>query len=292
MKKNVKILAIMNLLCYFSYLIFSYVHAKIEIKNWWVIVGFAPYFLVILSGFIVFHNEKDKYKILRVEAIADLLIRIFALCINFNRSIHVKFSLWFNLIIIALILSFILNIFLESLMYKKASLYKEIEEDIKYYEIPFEDRKNFNNMSRSVISQLIEPPVLFIVLLTIIGYKKSNSPGYVGFYTKIDACLLVFYFIHNYKALLLFYKDKIIARQAFIKENLYVVITIKLGIIFAVIRGLGYNFGAGVDFLLLCLQMVALYPNFVFRNKRALKVQRIRKAKEAAGDKRRNSKRP
>jgi len=76
----------------------------------------------------------------------------------------------------------------------------------------------------------------------------------------------------------LFYKDKIVARNTFVKENVVVLLAIILSAIFATFRIIGYN--SGIDPLLSILGMVPIYHNFIGRHKRAAKVNKMRKAKQ------------
>lgn len=241
MKKRVKILMEINLLCYFSFFIYSYVYSKIEIKNWWVIIAFIPYVLVVLSSFIVFNNKKDKFNSIRVEGIIDLLLRVITLFTNFYTTTLEKFSLKFKLIILFLVLLFILNIFLEVLMYRKATLYKEDKYNMNWYDISFEDRINYNDMFKSVKKSFGEMSCLVIIITIILGVNKNSSTSSMIGLSVISLALFIFFLKRSYATLELFYKDKDILKKNFIKENSYVVISLILGVIFCFGRFHGYG---------------------------------------------------
>jgi len=59
MQKSIRALIIFNLLCYFSYLIYTCAKLNVGITNWWVIAAILPYFLVICSAFVVFNEDKN-----------------------------------------------------------------------------------------------------------------------------------------------------------------------------------------------------------------------------------------
>lgn len=278
MKKSIRILIILNLLSYFSYLIYSCVQFNMVIKNWWVITAILPYILVISSSFIVFNNEKDKSSIFKLEAVIDLFARILALFINFSLKVLVEYPLWFNIMILAVLVLFFLNIYMEKRMYKKVVSLKEINNNPQYYDLSWEDKINFNDMDSAIRSELREIPIVIFILTTITGFKTSSSEDSIIFFGLIDICLFGYFLYHNYRALLLFYKDKKVARNIFVKGNAFVLLAIILCSIFGIFRILGYN--SGIDSLLSILGMIPLYPNFVLRIKRALKVKKIRMAKQ------------
>lgn len=277
MKKSIKTLIIFNLLCYFSYLLYTYAQLNVGITSWWVITAMLPYFLVMCSAFIVFHEDK-KFKSLKIEAIIDLFVRIIALFINFTLKVFVKYSVWFNLIILAMLVLFLLNIYLEKRMYKKAVMFKEIRNNEKTYDFSWEDRVNFNNMDRAMGREMFEIPVMIFIFTTVMGLEMGTDKSEIIFFVLLDTCLFGYFLYHSYRSLILFYKDKIVARNTFVKENSVVLLAIILSAIFATFRILGYN--SGIDPLLGILGMVPIYRNFIGRHKRAAKVNRMRKAKQ------------
>jgi hypothetical protein len=250
-----------------------------EIKGLWSFIAFIPHFLLIISAFILFPSEKNRFKIIRTEAIIDLILRIAAFFINFRIRGLEKFSMWFDFVIMSVVVLFLLNILLESIMYKKVSSYNE-SNDIEYYEFSFEDRNNYNDMRKAVLNETIEIPIIIIIITTILGFKRSSSTGSIIDLSVLDVLLLIYFFKHSYESLSLFYKDKLIVRKIFIKENKFVVINILVGVILVALRVLVCDFCDLVNFVLFSLQMSILIPNFIARNKRSIKVNKIRRAKE------------
>lgn len=275
LKKSIKILIIFNLICYFSYFIYTCVDQNMTIHGGWVITAFLPYFLVIFSAFLIGDNEKGK--IFRIEAIIDLILRIAALFINFSLHGLEKYSLRFNLTVIVVLVLFLLNIYIEKRMYIKAESINYISKDPKYYEYSFEDRLNLNDMISSVRSDLAEIPILMIILTSLTGFKRSSSSSYVSFFGILDSCFLGYLLYHSYNLILLYYKDKSVTRNVFLKQNTSLLITIMLCSIFDAFRVLGYS--SGIDDFLKIVAMLPLYTYFTLRSKRALKVKKMMIAK-------------
>jgi len=195
MKKSIKTLIIFNLLCYFSYLLYTYAQLKVGITGWWVITAILPYLLVLCSAFIVFHEDR-KFKILKIEAAIDLFVRIIALFINFTLKVIVKYSVWFNLIILAMLVLFLLNIYLEKKMYKKAVMFKEIRNNEKNYDFSWEDRTNFNDMDRAMGREMFEIHIMVFIFTTIMGLEMGTDKSEIFFLVYlIPAYLGVFYTI-------------------------------------------------------------------------------------------------
>lgn len=164
-------------------------------------------------------------------------------------------------------------------MYNKVKKQTHIEKEIKWDDLSWEDRRNFNNMYRSYTKSIFEPFILMIVITTILGFNRNSSTSSVVVYSLIDVFLFIYFIKHRYFSLSLFYEDKRVLNKIFMKENIFIGINIFLGIIFAFFRMLGYGNTDGIKFILFILQMSLLYPYFKLCGERVRKVLEIKKIK-------------
>lgn len=120
MKKDIKILILINILCYIVYFFHGYLDMETKIR-WHFYMYFSSYILVASSSFYLINLYICKNKIIEVLAEMDLFIRICALFLSFHLSLAESGFIELNVISISMIVLFILNIALEILIFKKTA---------------------------------------------------------------------------------------------------------------------------------------------------------------------------
>lgn len=271
MKKLIKILSIVNILFYICCFTYTYIASRIEIVNWWSVIIFAIYILLFISLGITFHYEfKGKTKL---WLIVDFIIRVAAAFISFYIVTINEYS--FKLVMIGiLILLFIINIILEVFIYK----YINYEgKKLKWEEVSWEDRKSHNSRVKSISNIATENIILGLVTISLYSFDMNFSMGYILGFCAINILLLSHYFKCNYYSINLYYSNKSEAKKMFIKENLFVVISLVVGVVFIFIREKIKT--DEMKFISLVLQVAPLYLPLQYRYKRAIRTNEIIKSK-------------
>ena len=126
MRKGMKFLIVLNLICYINSLILSYQTSIMGMKTinpFWLV---SPYLFIFISLF----TFSTLYSMIRKYTIIDFAIRYLAILIIYKGSNYELFSSLYIILTLIGISIFIINIFIEINMYNKVKQYC-IDHDIK-----------------------------------------------------------------------------------------------------------------------------------------------------------------
>lgn len=274
MEKHIKNLMKINILCYISYFLYTWANLNVEMKNWYVLLGVAPYFLVIISSFIAIEPKKE-FRGFRFQAFVDLIIRIGALFLNFFLHTFEKFSLLFIVSIVIVIVLLILNIYIENLMYKKAEQYIIKDNFDLNDESNLEEKLNYNLMSKSLLWSIVEIPLLVIVISNISGMNKSNDFRFIMIMSLITVLLISMYFKINFKSTSAFYNDKLKTKKVFIREIFFVSASLLVGIISVSLKL--FELSDFINFIIISVEILIIFPILLERSKRVNQINRIKR---------------
>ncbi|MBU3075863.1 hypothetical protein [Clostridium estertheticum] len=283
MKKAVKLLILLNLMNYISNFVFAFMYSynKIAVQSnvmLEVVWLLSPYVFLIATSFILATDYKEEYKTFKVEAIIDWFIRLVSCCVVFQ-EFNFKFLSSEYIIQQAILVSlFIINIYLEYKMYKKAKKYILIKkEDIAVEKISEEEKQNIRAIGKAAtlgVSSFFIFAGLGMGVTQIMDIDIKLLRVFIIF---VSICTFIWFLTTNYRKCYLFYLDKSLAKRIFIRDALYAA----LGYIMILIAAFGL-FGntllaSAVEFIGILL----LYPTI--RTNRKIGI-RYKKVKDILGE--------
>ena len=279
MKKAVKLLMLLNLMNYISNFVFAFIYSydkaavqsNVMLDLFWIL---SPYVFLIATSFILATDNKEEYKTFKIEAIIDWFVRVFSCCVVFQ-EFNFKFLSAEYIIQQAILASlFIVNIYLEYIMYKKAKKYMSIKKDNMEVEIISEEEKqNIREMGKAAtlgVSSLFIFAGLGMGVTQILDINIKLLRLVIIF---VSTCTFIWFLTSNYRKCYLFYLDKSLAKRIFFRDASYA--SLGYTIIFIASFGLfGTNtlLASSVEFIGILL----LYPTIRTDRKIGLRYTKVK----------------
>ncbi|MCB2362581.1 hypothetical protein LGL00_26880, partial [Clostridium estertheticum] len=183
----------------------------------------SPFVFLIATSFILATDYKDEYKIFKTEAIIDLFIRFLSCFVVFQ--FNFKFlSTEFIIQQVILASLFIINIYLEYRMYKKAKKYIPIKKgNMEIERISEEEKQNIREMGEAATLGVTS---FFILACLGMGTIKTHinikSPDlFMMLIMFVSIYAFIWFLFANYKKCCLFYLDKSLAKRIFVRDACY-----------------------------------------------------------------------
>ncbi|MCB2342396.1 hypothetical protein [Clostridium estertheticum] len=282
MKKAVKLLMLLNLMSYINNFAFAFIYSynKIGVQSnvllevVWIL---SPFVFLIATSFILATDYKDEYKIFKTEAIIDLFIRFLSCCVVFQEFNFKFLSTEFIIQQVILASLFIINIYWEYRMYKKAKKYIPIKkENMEIERISEEEKQNIREMGEAATLGVTS---FFILACLGMGTIKTHinikSPDlFMMLIMFVSIYAFIWFLFANYKKCCLFYLDKSLAKRIFVRDACYA----SLGYIINIIAAFGV-FGLHTLFesIVTFLGFLLLYPTIRTDRKIGLRYTKVKK---------------
>ncbi|MBZ9606705.1 hypothetical protein G9F73_002485 [Clostridium estertheticum] len=279
MKKSVKILMLLNLISYISNFAFAFIYSydKIVLKNnltievFWVL---SPYVFLIATSFILATDNKEEYKMFKIEAIIDWVIRVASCCVAFQ-GFNFKFlSAGFIIQQVILASLLIVNVYLEYKMYKKAKKHTPVKKENMEVEIISEEEKqNIREIGKAATLGMTSFFIFAGFGMGITQIHQIDIKLLRIFIVFVSIYSFIWFLIANYRKCYLFYLDKSLAKRIFVRDDLYA----SLGYILVLISAFGF-FGIGtlLESAVILIGILLLYPTICTDRKIGLRYTKVK----------------
>jgi|GEM_PF-1464902 len=279
MKKSIKLLMLLNLMCYISNFAFAFIHSynktvlqsNLGIEMIWV---FSPFILLIATSFILATDYKEEYKIFRTEAIIDWIIRVVSCCVVFQEFNFRFLSAEFIIQQVILFSLLVISIYLECKMYKKAKKYIPIKKDDMGIErISEEVKQNIKEMGKATTLGMTSLFIFAGLGMGITQIQQINTKLLKILIVCVSIYVFVWFLFANYRKCYLFYLDKHLAKRIFVKDALYA----SLGYIVVLIAAFGF-FGTSnfLEGIVIFIAFLLLYPTINTDRKMGLRYTKVK----------------
>ncbi|MBU3092379.1 hypothetical protein KPL35_09835 [Clostridium sp. CF011] len=278
MKKSVKLLMLLNLMSYISNFAFAFIYSynkialqsNLRIEVMWVL---SPFVFLVVTSFILATDNKEEYKIFKIEAIIDWFIRVASCYVTFQFTFQFLSSKYIiQQVVLASLL--IINIYLECKMYKKAKIHIIIKKENMEVEIIFEaEKQNIEGMGKATTIGMSSLFVFAGLGMGITQIQQIDIKLLRGIIVFISIYVFVWFLITNYRKCYLFYLDKSLAKRIFVRDALYA----SLGYIIVLIAAFGF-FGIGslLESIATFGGFLLLYPTIRTDRKIALRFNKVK----------------
>lgn len=278
MKKNIKILMLLNMINYISNFLFTFVfaYANKALKEHSVLLGIwglTPYAILTVTSFILATDYKEEYKTFKKEAIFDWIIRAISCVVVFQEFTFSFLSLEYVIQQIILIVLLVINISLEYKMYQKLKKYVLIKKETNSIEkISEEEKQNIREIGQATTLGT----VCFYIFCAVGISVPLTSEGVDDLYKLIaiivSFCSFVWFLYENYQKCNLFYLDKQLAKKTFIRDSIYA----SIGFILCFITALNlFKTTHIIHFYITFIGILCLYPTIRTNRKMGLRYKKI-----------------
>ncbi len=287
LKKDMKVLIIMNLLAYLNSIIFSNTYTLVgdNLKENWIIYGIwglSPYVFITITTFIIAGDYKKEYKVFRKEAIVDWIIRFISFCTAFQEFDFkfLSFHHIFQQCIIILLL--IISIALEVRMYKIAIKNNSLKEEYDgKKDILLNEKIDVENIGKATMKGVNSfYAYVFCVGIIISLFKLYNSPIHRVIIVLFSIMFFCCFLKVNLEKCRLVYIDKNMANKIFKNNAIYSVIGF---IVFITITLISLNISNNSNYkviansVALIIQILFLYPTIQTNRKIGIRYREIQK---------------
>ncbi|MFX0549353.1 hypothetical protein ACOAKC_08450 [Hathewaya histolytica] len=285
MKNDLKFLIKVNLLNYLSDFLFVFFYSRnkeiLEADRF--LLGFwflTPLIFLTITSFILATDNKEEYKIFKIEARLDYIIRVCACFVAFYNNFNFEFLSKSHIVQQSILgILFMLSLVLEYIMYKKAKNHKLTNKKVQNkYKLSEAEKFNIRKMGNAVAMGLSSFIAYAALGINLPLFASIHNKKFKILIVIVSITTFIWFLNFNYKKCTSFYLDKGLAKRTFRKEAKYVILGYCIYLL-TVLNVFKYLSDYGViTFLVLLL---CLYPVIRTNRKMAL---RYREMMEVLGD--------